>query len=117
MDEKEMNRSFYELVKKVRRNQKSYFATQDKKFLNEVLKPLEGELDRRLQAERPTLRTALQFRGAVYEMRRWQIIWASSFTTESRDNSIKNERNVDGWILRTEEYIKQQMSPTLQFES
>ena len=69
-----MNKSFYELVKKVRRNQKSYFATMDKTFLAEVLRPMEEELDRRLKTERPTLPTALQFRKAVWDMRGWQNI-------------------------------------------
>ena len=38
MKEKEMNRSFYDLVVKMRRWQKSYFATQDKGFLETSLK-------------------------------------------------------------------------------
>ena len=116
MDEKELNRSFYELVKKVRRNQKSYFATMDKTFLVEVLRPMEEELDRRLKTERPTLPTALQFRKAVWDMRGWQNMWVATYTENAKNNSIKCEKFVDKWILKTEESIKELQQPKLQFE-
>ena len=116
MDEKEMNKSFYELVKKVRRNQKSYFATQDRKFLHEVLQPMEAELDQRLKTEKPTLPTAQKFRKVVWEMRGWQNMWVSTYTENAKNNSIKFEKMVDKWILRTEDYIKERQQPKLQFE-
>lgn len=116
MEEKEMNKSFYELVKKVRRNQKSYFATQDRKFLNEELRPMEAELDTRLKTEKPTLQAAQEFRKAVWQMRGWQARFFATYTAESRDNSIKMEKYVDKWILKTEEFIKERQQPKLQFE-
>ena len=116
MEEKEMNKSFYELVKKVRRNQKSYFATQDRKFLNEVLRPMEAELDTRLKTETPTLQAAQEFREAVWQMRGWQARYFATYTAESRDNSIKMEKYIDKWILKTEDAIKGAMEPKLQFE-
>ncbi|MBQ6750929.1 MAG: hypothetical protein IJQ60_15080 [Prevotella sp.] len=116
MDEKIMNRSFYDSVVKVRRGQKSYFATMDKDFLEKELKPMEAEIDRRLASEYPTLEAACKFRRCVEEMRNWQKRYFIEYTDESLKRAKQWERNVDRWIEVTEELIKERQQPKLQFK-
>lgn len=116
MKEKEMNRSFYDLVVKMRRWQKSYFATQDKGFLETSLKPIEREICRILQSETPKLETARKFRKAVREMMHWQEAYFKTYSNENLKRARMLERYIDKWILKTEDAIKEAMEPKLQFE-
>lgn len=116
MNEKDQNKSFYDLVVKMRRFQKSYFATQDRNFLEKELKPLEAECDRRLENERVTFPPAVNFRKAVFNMRVWQRTYFQTFTEDSIKQARRWEKTVDKWILRTEELIKEKEQPTLKFE-
>ena len=116
MKEKEMNRSFYDLVVKMRRQQKSYFATQDKGFLETSLKPIEREICRRLQSETTKLETAMEFRKAVRAMMHWQEAYFKTFSNENLKRARMWERYIDKWILKTEDAIKEAMEPKLKFE-
>ena len=120
MDEKELNRSFYELVKKVRTGQKHYFSICDipssKEYLDKELKPLEQEVYKRLADEHPTLKSALDFRECVKRMRYWQCAYFRMFDGDSLTKAKNWEKQVDRWILLTEDRIKAAMSPKLQFE-